>query len=98
MEENKKERDLMSLEEFKEHVAEKTKTLNLRSYEIIQKFKSAGRAIKRGHATSEGIVLPERPFHNRRNTCKEQDKSSRGINEFKKQIYERIKQYQRRES
>lgn len=53
--------------------------------EAFSKFKSVGRAIRRGHVSYTGEVYPRRPFNNRKSTA------GRSHNQMKKKIYERIK-------
>jgi hypothetical protein len=55
------------------------------NYSAVSKFKSVRRAIKRGHMSIHGIVYPDRPFNNRRNTI------GRNQNIQKKKIYEQLK-------
>lgn len=99
MEEQKKiERDLMSQEEFENYIAEGIMVLHLITYDAVHKFKSIRRAIRRGHVTTEGYIIPGRPFHNKANTCKRKGKHSRSMNELKKRIHAELKQYQRRAS
>lgn len=99
MEEQKKiERDLMSQEEFERYISNGIIILHLITYEGVHRFKSIRRAIRRGHVTTEDIIIPKRPFNNRANTSKRKGVHSRSTNELKKQIYEQIKQYQRRVS
>lgn len=99
MEEQKKiERDLMSQEEFEKYISNGIMILHLITYEGVHRFKSIRRAIRRGHVTTEGIIIPKRPFNNRTNTSKRKGVHSRSTNELKKQIYEQIRQYQRRVS
>ena len=62
-------------------------TLNLRTFEAISKFKSVQRAFRRGHITTYGYIVPARPFHNKKNTCKRKGHHSRAYNEFKKRLY-----------
>lgn len=102
MEEQKTvERPLMSEEEFKDYM-EKNRVdvvgdfydkniLHLRTFEATSKFKSVRRAIKRGHITLDGVVMPKRPFSNRGNTSNRKGKHSRGINERRKEIYGKLK-------
>ena len=102
MEEQKTiERPLMSEEEFKDYM-EKNRVdivgdfyergiLHLRTYEAVSRFKSVGRAIRRGHVSFDGIIFPKRPFNNKANTCKRKGHHSRTINERKKMIYEQLK-------
>lgn len=92
-EQNKIERSLMSQEEFEKYLAENS---GLKTFEAVSKFKSVNRAIRRGHVAPNGLIIPKRPFNNRANTSKRKGAHSRGSNELKKQIYEQIKQYQRR--
>ena len=94
MEEQKIERPLMSEEEFKDYM-EKNRIdivgdfyergiLHLRTYEAVSRFKSVGRAIRRGHISLDGIIFPKRPFNNAK-----QGKNS--LNDRKKMIYEQLK-------
>lgn len=75
------ERPVMTEEEFKEYI----KAGSLRIFEAVRKFKSVKRAMKRGHISPIGEIYPRRPFNNRKS-------KGRKINEFKKVIYDRIKQ------
>lgn len=95
LEENKVQRELMSEEEFKEYIHNRIMPLHLATYEAVRKCKSIRRAIKRGYVTSEGIIMPSRPFNNRGNSCK-RGKHSRQMNEEKKRVYASIKDYRRR--
>ena len=95
LEENKVQRELMSEEEFKEYIHNRIMPLHLATYEAVRKYKSVRRAIKRGDVTSEGIIMPSRPFNNRGNSCK-RGKHSRQMNEEKKRVYASIKDYRRR--
>ena len=95
LEENKVQRELMSEEEFKEYIHNRIMPLHLATYEAVRKYKSVRRAIKRGDVTSEGIIMPSRPFNNRGNSCK-RGKHSRQMNEEKKKVYASIKDYRRR--
>jgi hypothetical protein len=97
MEENKKEIAPMQQEEFeaylKEKIEEYKKGSFLRNYIIAaQTFKSVNRAIKRGHISIQGYIAPKRPFNNRANTCKRKGAHSRFMNEYKKNLYERVRQ------
>lgn len=49
---------------------------------ITEKFKSASRAIRRGHASKQGVIYPKRPFNNRK---------ANKDNILKKEIYEQLK-------
>ena len=94
LEENKVQRELMSEEEFKEYIHNRIMPLHLATYEAVRKYKSVRRAIRRGSVTSEGIIMPSRPFNNRGNSCK-RGKHSRQMNEEKKRVYASIKDYRR---
>lgn len=99
MEEQKKiERDLMSQEEFENYISKGIIVLHLITYDGVHRFKSVRRAMRRGHVTAEGIIMPRRPFNNRANTSKRKEVHSRSTNELKKKIYGQLKQYQRRAS
>ena len=99
MEEQKKiERDLMSQEEFEDYISRGIMALHLITYDGVHRFKSIRRAIRRGQVTTEGIIIPRRPFNNRANTSKRKGVHSRSTNELKKKIYGQLKQYQRRTS
>lgn len=99
MEEQKKiERDLMSQEEFEDYISKGIIVLHLITYDGVHRFKSVRRAMRRGHVTAEGIVMPRRPFNNRANTSKRKGVHGRSTNELKKKIYGQLKQYQRRAS
>lgn len=98
MEEQKIERSLMSQEEFEDYISKGVMVLHLITYDGVHKFKSIRRAIRRGHVTTEGIIMPRRPFNNRANISKRKGVHSRGTNELKKKIYGQLKQYQRRAS
>lgn len=95
LEENKVQRELMNEEEFEEHIHNRIMPLHLVTYEAVRKYKSVRRAIRRGHVTSEGIIMPSRPFNNKKNSCK-RGKHSRPMNEEKKRVYASIKDYRRR--
>jgi hypothetical protein len=95
LEENKVQRELMSEEEFEEHIHNRIMPLHLVTYEAVRKYSSVRRSLKRGHVTSEGIIMPSRPFNNKKNSCK-RDKHSKPMNEEKKRVYATIKDYRRR--
>ena len=82
----KKEKNpnVMTEEEFQNELHNK---LNLRTFDGVRKFKSVTRAFKRGNVTNYGEVVPRRPFHNKKNTCKRKGHHSRAFNEFKKRLY-----------
>lgn len=69
--------------------------LNLSTYVAVGRFKSVRRAIRRGQVTPQGIIMPSRPFNNKKNSCK-RGKHSRPINEEKKRIYASIREYRER--
>lgn len=99
MEEQKKiERDLMSQEEFENYISKGIIVLHLITYDGVHRFKSVRRAMRRGHVTAEGIVIPRKPFNNRANTSKRKEVHSRSTNKLKKKIYGQLKQYRRRAS
>ena len=95
MEEQKTiERPLMSEEEFKDYMKNnrvdivgdfyERGILHLRTYEAVSKFKSVGRAIRKGHVSLDGIIFPKRPFNNAK-------QSKNSLNDRKKMIYEQLK-------
>lgn len=95
MEEQKTiERPLMSEEEFKDYMKNnrvdivgdfyERGILHLRTYEAVSRFKSVGRAIKRGHVSLDGFIYPKRPFNNAKH-------SKNSLNDRKKMIYEQLK-------
>lgn len=84
MEENKKERALMDIDEFEKYVEYNRKPTY---FQAVDKFKSIRRAMKRGLVTPIGIIAPKRPFNNRGNTSTRKGVHSRVMNEEKKQIY-----------
>lgn len=69
--------------------------LNLSTYIAVGRFKSVRRAIRRGQVTPQGIIMPSRPFNNKKNSCK-RGKHSRPMNEEKKRIYASIREYRER--
>ena len=71
----------------------KMDNLNLVYYNVISEFKSVRRAIRRGNISPIGLSVPNRPFNNRGNTSKRTNIHSRSMNEYKKRIYEQLKQY-----
>lgn len=56
-----------------------------------RRFKSVRRAMRRGHITEFGIMIPKRPFNNRANTSKRKGVHSRFENLIKKRDYEAAK-------
>lgn len=92
MEEQKKiERDLMSQEEFEDYISRGIIVLHFIIYDGVHRFRSIKRAMRRGHVTTEGIIIPRRPFNNRANTSKRKGVHSRSTNELKKKIYGQLK-------
>lgn len=69
--------------------------LNLSTYVAVGRFKSVRRAIRRGLVTPQGIIMPSRPFNNKKNSCK-RGKHSRPMNEEKKRVYASIREYRER--
>lgn len=55
------QRHLAREAEFREH-----NILSLRTFEGVSKFRSIGRAIRRGNASLYGDIYPRRPFSNRK--------------------------------
>lgn len=92
----KMERDLMDEGEFKKYL-QRVLSYNRISPEAIGKYKSIGRALRRGHLTQDGRIVPKRPFNNRSNTSKRKGVDSRN-NEVKKTLYGQFMQYYRRAS
>ncbi len=85
------ERDLMDEGEFKKYL-QRVLSYNRISPEAIGKYKSIERAIRRGHLTQDGRIVPKRPFNNRSNTSKRKGVDSRN-NEVKKTLYGQFMQY-----
>ena len=77
----------LSQEEFEKHLLS---SIHLTTFEGVRKYKSVKRAIKRGHVTRYGILIPSRPFNNRKPT------RGRKLNEEKKRVYKQMKDYERR--
>lgn len=63
--------------------------IDLITFEAVNKFKSVRRAIKRGHVSPEGIIYPTRPYNNRKSSF------GRKINEVKKVLYDKFKQFKK---
>lgn len=87
MEENRinvKEVPVMPENDFREYLSDR-RTLNLSYFWAVSKFKSVGRAFRRGHITSTGYIAPSRPFNNRKDT------RGRSENISKKKIYEQLR-------
>ena len=81
MEENIKEVAPVSEQEFENYLGG---TLNLQYFECVKRFKSVKRAFKKGHITSYGYILPNRPFNNKKHT------KGRKANIEKKRLWEKI--------
>lgn len=62
-----------------------TRFFNNIDFSGARAYKSIFRAIRRGHITEEGFVIPKRPFNNRKRT------KGRDMQIIKERIYERIK-------
>ena len=77
----------LSQEEFEKYLLS---SIHLTTFEGVRKYKSVKRAIKRGHVTRYGILIPKRPFNNRKPT------RGRKLNEEKKRVYNKMKDYERR--
>lgn len=74
-------------DEYANTFLEKNEIPRYMSYNIVSKFKSVRRAIRRGHADLyTGLPFPRRPFSNRKPT------PGRKLNELKKSIYEQYSQ------
>lgn len=63
---------------------------DLMVFDAVGRYKSVARQMRRNKVTQFGTMIPKRPFNNRGNT------STRGVhsrvnNEYKKEIYGRIK-------
>ena len=93
----KMERDLMDEGEFKKYL-QRVLSYNRISPEAIGKYKSIERALRRGHLTQYGRIVPKRPFNNRANTSKKKKAHSRSVNEYKKNIYGQLIKYYKREA
>lgn len=71
----------VSEKEFESHIRN---TLNLQYFECTRRFKSIGRAFKRGHITNFGFILPNRPYNNKKHT------EGRKDNLEKKRLWQKI--------
>lgn len=88
------ERPLMGEEEFKDYIEKnrvdfvedlhKKNIIHLRTFDAVNRFKSIRRAMRRGHVSLDGVILPKRPFNNSK--CK-----SNSLNNIKKRIYGMLK-------
>lgn len=72
------ERKPMTEEEFKDYI---NNSLNIRNFDCVHRFRSVLRAARRGHISKYGVIIPKRPFNNRKET------PGRYMNQLKKQIY-----------
>lgn len=90
MEEQEKNQNVMTEEEFQNELHN---TVKLMTFEGVRRFKSVLRAFRRGRITNYGYVVPNRAFHNRKNTCKRRGRHSRANNEFKKRLYAEYKRH-----
>jgi hypothetical protein len=84
MEEQEKNQHVMTEEEFQNELHNKLKLIR---FDCVRRFKSVGRAFRRGDITNYGEIVPRRHFHNRKNTCKHKGHHSRAMNELKKRLY-----------
>lgn len=64
---------------------------DLAIFEAVTKYKSVARAIRRDSVTKYGTIIPKRPFNNRANTSNRKSIHSRVMNEYKKEIYGKLK-------
>ena len=71
----------VSEKEFESHIRN---TLNLQYFECTKRFKSVGRAFRRGHITNYGFILPNRPYNNKKHTKGRKD------NIEKKRLWQKI--------
>ena len=71
----------ISEKEFESHIRN---TLNLQYFERTKRFKSVGRAFRRGHITNFGFILPNRPYNNKKHT------EGRKDNIEKKRLWQKI--------
>lgn len=88
--EQKREEFKERIKEFKEDIAHNFINESVlppwQNYNAVMKFKSVRRAIRRGKVDLyTGLIFPDRPFNNRRNT------KGRGVNKLRKGIYEQYK-------
>lgn len=71
----------VSEKEFESHIRN---TLNLQYFECTKRFKSIGRAFRKGHITNYGFILPNRPYNNKKHTKGRKD------NIEKKRLWQKI--------
>lgn len=79
-------------ERKRKKVENKAVPLQLTQYYAVGRFRSVRRAMRRGHLTVTGVVLPSRPFHNGKRT------KGRKQNELKKKLYGQLREKWRRAS
>ena len=82
--------NVMTEEEFQNELHNK---VNLRFFECVRRFRSVNRAFRRGRITNYGVIVPNRAFHNRKNTSKRKGVHSRAANEEKKRLYAEYKRH-----
>lgn len=68
---------------------------DLKTFECVSRYKSVARTMRRFQVTKYGTIMPKRPFNNRANNSTREDAHSRRMNEFKKQIYDRLSKVER---
>jgi hypothetical protein len=64
---------------------------DLMVFDAVSRYKSVARQMRRNKVTQFGTMIPKRPFNNRANTSGRKGTHSRVNNEYKKEIYGRIK-------
>ena len=60
---------------------------HISTFKNVGKVRSVKRAINKGRMTPSGVLMPSRPYNNKKNTCKRKGKSSREANDYKRKIY-----------
>lgn len=68
---------------------------DLKTFECVSRYKSVARTMRRFQVTKFGTIMPKRPFNNRANNSVRQDTHSRRMNEYKKQIYGKLREVER---
>lgn len=81
---------MMTEEEFKEYMRN---SINLQDFTCVSRVRSVVRAFKRGHITKFGMIIPNKPFNNRKNTSSRKGVHSRATNEMKKKLYKTTLNY-----
>lgn len=81
---------MMTEEEFKEYMMN---SINLQDFSCVSRVRSVVRAFKRGHITKYGMIIPKKPFNNRKNTSSRKGVHSRATNEMKKRLYKTTLNY-----